>query len=172
MSNIFYPCLHFFIIVWLCATEECNVHIFIESWWGLESLPGGSVVSCCADSDCGSEKPNTIQVNQHCNSFLILHGWECVHTALVWSFTSTHTLKNKGSSCHRRTFLSKWLHKKHSTSEHPSVYKKVRKRKKSAWIGQAWTNNNHLMFSYLFIALLFWFRKKQTHTSLLQAALV
>lgn len=59
----FTPYLNFFIIVWLCATEKCNVHIFIGSWWGLDSLPGGSVVSCCADSDCGSEKQNTVQVN-------------------------------------------------------------------------------------------------------------
>ncbi len=36
----------------------------------------------------------------------------------------SHTLKNKGSRCHRITFLSKWFHKEPLTSEEPFCFTK------------------------------------------------
>ncbi len=38
---------------------------------------------------------------------------------------ASYTLKNKGASqCHRRTFLPKWFHKEHLTSEEPFCFTK------------------------------------------------
>lgn len=130
--------------VWLSATQKCNVHISLGSWGGLESLPGGSVVNCCADSDCGSGKGNTMQVNQRCNSFLIraktFSPDENVFTLRLFEHSLEHVNQTG-------------LNNQHSFGVVIFIH--------------------YITLPVWFCTVLFWFRKKQTNTqACFQAALV
>ncbi len=84
----------------------CSAHFTLDSFTNKTQFDAGFAERLIIKVDAVPTILGTTEMSQHTS-------------------VSLYTLKNKGASrCHRRTYLSKWLHKEPLTSEEPFCFTK------------------------------------------------